>query len=184
MTGIERPSERRLSQTACVLAAAYRCGIPVLNCQYRQPCTKKLLGNDHDEAIVRRPVFRVDLLFPYCPSLSDSQEEGAAGSAARAAKIACGPARSIDFHTCCSRTGDHGRGERDLQFLSTHFRSAKRCSVDDHDRRRNKLATIHSENNTLLHLIERNSVGRKRPNNRGGTSASACGIECVATWQQ
>src|SRR5260370_27555889 len=60
-------------------------------------------------------------LISYLPAafaLSDSQDEGVAGSTARAAKIARGPARSLDCHTCCSRSGDQGGRDRDLQLLS------------------------------------------------------------------
>src|SRR5260370_16845246 len=59
-------------------------------------------------------------LISYLPvafALSDSQDQGAAGSTARAAKIARGPAWSFDRHACCSRTGDQGGPDRDLQLL-------------------------------------------------------------------
>src|ERR1039458_8389048 len=57
---------------------------------------------------------------------------------------------------------------------------AERRPVDDPDRRRNKLTTIHGENKALLHFSERNRAGRKRTNDRGWPSTSARGIECVA----
>ena len=68
--------------------------------------------------------FGVNLLFARCFCLSDSQDQGAAGSTARAAKIARGPARSLDCHTCCSRSGDQGGRDRDLQLLSARDLSA------------------------------------------------------------
>ena len=64
------------------------------------------------------------LLFPRCFCLSDSQDEGEAGSTARAAKIARVPARSMDRHACCSRSGDQGGRDRDLQLLTARDLSA------------------------------------------------------------
>jgi hypothetical protein len=59
-----------------------------------------------------------------CFRLSDSQAEGAAGSTARAAKIARVPPRSFDRHACCSRSGDQGGRDRDLQLLTARDLSA------------------------------------------------------------
>jgi hypothetical protein len=67
-----------------------------------------------------------------------------------------------------------------LQLLTANDRSAERRPVDDYDRRRNKLAAIHTEKKTLLHFSKRNRAGRKKPNDRGWPSASAQGVECVA----
>src|ERR1700722_1354500 len=50
--------------------------------------------------------------------LRDSQDEGAAGSTARAAKITRVSARSIDRHPCCSCCGDYGSRNRGLQVLT------------------------------------------------------------------
>jgi len=74
--------------------------------------------------IVKRPAFRVNRPVRCCFSLSDSQDEGAAGSTARTAEITGIPARSIDRHTGCSRTGDQGGRDGNLQLLAAHDRSA------------------------------------------------------------
>ena len=52
--------------------------------------------------------------------LGDSQGEGTAGPTARTPKIARVPARSMHRHACCSRSGDHGGRDRDLQLLTAH----------------------------------------------------------------
>jgi hypothetical protein len=57
-------------------------------------------------------------------ALGDSQDEGVAGSTARAANIARVSARSIDRHACCSRSGDHGGRDRGLQLLTAGGQSA------------------------------------------------------------
>ena len=57
---------------------------------------------------------------PAVSCLGDSQGEGTAGPTARTANIARVPARSIHRHACCSRSGDHGGRDRDLQLLTAH----------------------------------------------------------------
>ena len=52
--------------------------------------------------------------------LGDSQGEGTAGPTARTVNVACVPARSIHRHACCSRSGDHGGRDRDLQLQTAH----------------------------------------------------------------
>ena len=93
--------------------------------------------------------------------LGDSQGEGTAGPAARTAKIARVPARSIHRHACCSGSGDHGGRDRDLQLLTAHDVRGQRGPVDDYDRRRNKLATIYGEKKALLHFSKRDRGGRE-----------------------
>src|SRR5580700_7643776 len=111
-----------------------------------------------------------DRIFYTRSCLGDSQDEGAAGSTAAAAKIARVPARSIDLHAGATGGGDYSGRDRGLQLLAAGRKSG---SVDHHYRRRNKLATIHSEHKALLHLRKRNRVRRERPNDRDwpGTSA-------------
>ena len=75
----------------------------------------------------------VNLLFSRCFSLSDSQDEDVAGPTARAPQSARVPARSVDRHFCCSRSGDHGGSDRDLQLRIACDRGALRRPVDDHD---------------------------------------------------
>jgi hypothetical protein len=55
--------------------------------------------------------------------LSDGQDENAAGSTARAAKVAGVAAWSPDRHVCGSRSGDQVGCDRDLQMLTAHDRS-------------------------------------------------------------
>jgi hypothetical protein len=112
--------------------------------------------------------------------LHDSQDERAAGSTARAAKITRVPARSIDRHACCSCCGDYGSRNRGLQLLTARGSGFQRCAVDDHHRGRNEITALHSEKKALLHFSERNRRDRKRPNDRCWPSTSAEGIECVA----
>ena len=52
--------------------------------------------------------------------LGDRQDQGTAGPTARTANIARVPARSMHGHACCSRSGDHGGCDRDLQLLTAH----------------------------------------------------------------
>jgi hypothetical protein len=90
---------------------------------FRWPWTVALLF--HEEGWdCETPGFRVNRPVHCCFSLSDSQDEGAAGSTACTAKITRISARSIDRHTGCPRTGDQGGRDRDLQLLATHDRSA------------------------------------------------------------
>ena len=55
--------------------------------------------------------------------LSDSQDEGAAGSTAAAAKIARVPARSIDLHAGATGGGDYSGRDRGLQLLTAGSKS-------------------------------------------------------------
>jgi hypothetical protein len=58
-----------------------------------------------------------------CPSLlilSDSQDEGAAGSTTRAGKSGGVPTRSIDCHGCCSQSRDQGGRDHGLQLLTAY----------------------------------------------------------------
>ena len=112
--------------------------------------------------------------------LSDRQDEGVAGSTARAAHVARVPARSVDRHVCGSRSGDQGGRDRDLQLLTARDRGAQRSPVDDHDGGRNKVTTVHNEWKALLHLGERIRAGSERRNDRGWPGAPANDIESAA----
>ena len=104
-----------------------------------------------------------------------------AGSTTRAANIARVPARCVDRHVCRPRAGDQRTRDRDLQLLTASYHRADCRPVDDHDRRRNKLTSIHGKREALLYFSKRYRVRRKRPDDWGWSSASAQGIECVAT---
>jgi hypothetical protein len=94
-------------------------------------------------------------------SLSDGQYEYAAVAAACATYVSGVPARRMhkDVHGSWSR--DQTGRNRDFQLLSADNRGAEGRPVDDNDRGRNKLAAIHHEHSTLLHLSKLHRAGRK-----------------------
>jgi hypothetical protein len=123
---------------------------------------------------------RLRLTFDCCLCSGDSQGEGAAGSAAGAAEITRVPARSMNRHARFSRSRDNSGRDSDLQLLTAHDLSAHVGAVDDYDRGRDKLTAIHGKKNSLLHLSESNSAGRKRSDHRDGPRTSTQRVECVA----
>ena len=92
-------------------------------------------------------------------SLRDGQDDGMAGSAARATEIARGSARSVHRNVGCSRSGDQVGRDCGLQLLSAGDRGAECRPVDDHDGRGNKVTAIECEQKPLLGLGERNCCG-------------------------
>ena len=72
--------------------------------------------------------------FSFWFRLGDSQDQGAAGSTAGAAKIARVPAWSVDLHACRAGCRDYRRCDHGLQLLAARGQGAQRRSVDDHDR--------------------------------------------------
>ena len=112
--------------------------------------------------------------------LGDRQDQGLTGSAARTADIACSPARSIDLHAGGSSSGDHCGRDRGLQLLTAGSQSGNVRTVDDHDRRRNKLTAVHNQQKALLYLRERNRARGNGCNDRRWPRTSAQGIDRVA----
>ena len=82
-----------------------------------------------------------------------------AGSAARAAEIARGSARSFHGHAGCSGSGDQGGWDGGLQLLSARDYGGERCPVDDYDGGRNKMAAVQREYQVLLGLGEGGCIG-------------------------
>src|ERR1019366_6996087 len=94
-------------------------------------------------------------------SLSDGQYEYAAFAAACAAQVSGIPARSLHNHVHGSWTRDQTGRNRDFQLLTAGNRGAQGLPVDDNYRRRNKLAAVHDEHSTLLHLSKIHRAGRE-----------------------
>src|SRR5450759_3047571 len=94
-------------------------------------------------------------------SLSDGQCEYAAVAAACAAQVSRVPARSMHKHVHGSWTRDQTGRNRDFQLLTAGNRGAQGLPVDDNYRRRNKLAAVHDEHSTLLHLSKIHRAGRE-----------------------
>jgi hypothetical protein len=127
-----------------------------------------------------RPLFFRFVSFDVWRCLGDRQNQRLTGSAAGAADIACSPARSIDLHAGGSSSGDHCGRDRGLQLLTAGSQSGNVRTVDDHDRRRNKLTAVHNQQKALLYLRERNRARGNGCNDRRWPRTSAQGIDRVA----
>ena len=99
---------------------------------------------------------------------------------ARAAQRTRVSGGSIDVYFGGSGSGDCGGRDRDCQLLIAGYRGGLRRSIDIHNGGRNKLAAVHREDISLLHLSERNRAGGERCNDRTWASASAQGVERIA----
>jgi len=115
--------------------------------------------------------------------LCDGQGEGLAGSAASAAYSTGVSAWSVDGNAGCSWAHDGCGRKRDLQLGTAQDLGAESRPVDNGDGRRHDVTAIDGEQESLLHLRERDGGVRERGNGRGGTGASAQRIQGVAALQ-
>ena len=102
-------------------------GAGVMECAKRRCSRAVLLARQKGRTTVslyRFPFLSLISPILYTRScLGDSQDEGAAGSTAAAAKIARVPARSIDLHASATGGGDYSGRNRGLQLLTAGSKS-------------------------------------------------------------
>jgi hypothetical protein len=114
-------------------------------------------------------------------SLGYGEGQRAAGSTTATSQIAGIATRGVDRYRRGSRAGDQISRNRYLQLLAAHDGRAERRAIDAYNRRRDKLLAIHSENETLLRLGERNAGRRQRSDDRRWPGTSAQWIERVTS---
>ena len=112
--------------------------------------------------------------------LGDGQDEGVAGSTAGTAQVGGASAGSGDRYVGSSGSGNHRGCDGDLHLLAAEDLRSELRPVDDYNGGRDQVTAVHGEQETLLHLGERDGVGGERGNGWGRTGASAQRVQCFA----
>jgi len=107
-----------------------------------------------------------------------------AGSTAGTAQVRGVSAGSGDLYVGGSRSGNHGGCDSDLHLLVAQDLRGELRAVDYYEGGRDQMTAIHGEQESLLHLGERDALDGKRGNGWGRTGASAQRVQGFAALEE
>jgi hypothetical protein len=107
-----------------------------------------------------------------------------AGSTAGTAQVRGVSAGSSDCYVGGSRSRNHSGCDGDLRLFAADDLGGDRRAIDFYDGGRDQVTAIHGEQESLLHLGERDDAGGERGNGWGRTGASAQRVQCIAALKQ